>query len=189
MNDQDRNALARIASASPCVYLPGTDQERTCKLCLALIDEARDALGLQRWPAEFGTLVVEVVPPAAEVLPRGALPPSDLRPFDIEVAAGYQIVQGKTFSRYTMQRHYRKIRLGWRKVSGVMATDAKEALCLYLGKQPWQRMPGNVRAVPWRSKSAAGPSAPKAARVVSPKCHPTHQPLLPATPTSRTEDA
>ena len=44
-------ALSQIASASPCVYKPGTPQERTCVLCETFINEARIALGFERWPA------------------------------------------------------------------------------------------------------------------------------------------
>ena len=50
-------ALVCIASASPCLTNPGTPQERGCKLCEALINEARDALGFQRWPAVPATPV------------------------------------------------------------------------------------------------------------------------------------
>jgi DNA gyrase/topoisomerase IV subunit A len=45
-------ALHQIASASPCVSLPGTEHERACVFCRTLIDVARDALGRERWPAE-----------------------------------------------------------------------------------------------------------------------------------------
>jgi hypothetical protein len=51
MSDELRKALSQIASASPCVYRPGTPQERTCVLCETFINEARDALGFERWPA------------------------------------------------------------------------------------------------------------------------------------------
>ena len=45
-------ALHQIATASPCVYHPGTERERTCVLCETFINVARDALGRERWPAE-----------------------------------------------------------------------------------------------------------------------------------------
>ena len=57
MNNNE--ALTRIASASPCLSNPATPQERGCKLCEALINEARDALGFQRWPAVPATPVDE----------------------------------------------------------------------------------------------------------------------------------
>jgi hypothetical protein len=52
---RQRKVLSDIASASPCVYKPGTPQERTCVLCETFINEARDALGFERWPAIPGT--------------------------------------------------------------------------------------------------------------------------------------
>lgn len=43
--------LMRISSASPKMDNPGTPQQRNCCLCHAMIDEARDTLGFQRYPA------------------------------------------------------------------------------------------------------------------------------------------
>ncbi len=57
MTDPVRLALERIASTSPRLIGPCLPTEHGCALCLALIDEARDALGWQRWPAVPGTLV------------------------------------------------------------------------------------------------------------------------------------
>lgn len=48
-------ALSVIASGSPAVAEPGTPQARSCALCLAHIDHARDALGFEHWPATPGT--------------------------------------------------------------------------------------------------------------------------------------
>lgn len=51
-----RAALERIASTSPRAWRRhncGPDER--CLHCLALIDEARDALGWARWPAATGT--------------------------------------------------------------------------------------------------------------------------------------
>ncbi len=47
-----REALHQIATASPCVFHPGTESERRCVLCETFINVARDALGRERWPAE-----------------------------------------------------------------------------------------------------------------------------------------
>ena len=46
----DDAAARDIASGSPAVTQPGTPHERTCPLCLAHINHARDALGFKRWP-------------------------------------------------------------------------------------------------------------------------------------------
>ncbi len=48
-------ALSDIASGSPAVTHPGTENERQCSLCLAHINHARDAMGYDRWPAVPGT--------------------------------------------------------------------------------------------------------------------------------------
>jgi hypothetical protein len=55
MSEELRKTLSQIASASPCIYQPGTPQERTCVLCETFINEARDVLGHERWPAIPGT--------------------------------------------------------------------------------------------------------------------------------------
>jgi hypothetical protein len=54
--ERDRlwKTLSDIASGSPCMLDPGTATERTCKLCEAHINHARDALGFERWPAVPG---------------------------------------------------------------------------------------------------------------------------------------
>ena len=44
-------ALDTISSASPAMREPGTTREQSCALCHALIDEARNVLGYERWPA------------------------------------------------------------------------------------------------------------------------------------------
>lgn len=43
--------LMRISSASPKMDNPGTPEQRNCCLCHAMIDEARDTLGYERYPA------------------------------------------------------------------------------------------------------------------------------------------
>lgn len=57
-----RAALSTIASTSPCVLRPGSEDQHSCKMCLALINEARDALGYQRWPAIPATLTEKKEP-------------------------------------------------------------------------------------------------------------------------------
>ena len=67
-------ALHQIASASPCVSHPGTEQERSCMFCRTLIDVARDALGRERWPAEsVRDDLLEKVIWEAHNLPMGTL--------------------------------------------------------------------------------------------------------------------
>ena len=46
-----KGALSMIASCSPRVYNAGGDNQGHCKLCEAMINEARDARGEERWPA------------------------------------------------------------------------------------------------------------------------------------------
>jgi hypothetical protein len=72
---------------------------------------------------------------------------SGLRPFDIEECTGRRVILTGGYSRRTMQRTYRTEPAGWRKVSGVMAADAREALSLFDGDRR-----KTYRAVPWRSK-------------------------------------
>ena len=55
MTDPLRAALEIIASASPTLTTDRTG-ERRCAMCRALIDEARDALGYERWPAMAKTV-------------------------------------------------------------------------------------------------------------------------------------
>ena len=48
---QIESTLDIISTASPAISQFGGTQPRTCKLCQAIIDEARDALGYERCPA------------------------------------------------------------------------------------------------------------------------------------------
>ena len=42
--------LHHISTCSPCINDAGSARERSCKLCLTFIDEARDHFGYQHYP-------------------------------------------------------------------------------------------------------------------------------------------
>lgn len=56
-NNDKVKVLHHIASCSPCVFDAGTEKERSCKLCLTFIDEARAAFNYQPCPAVPHTLI------------------------------------------------------------------------------------------------------------------------------------
>ena len=51
MTTKEETALSMIASCSPRVYNAGGDDQGHCKLCEAMINEARQALGEELWPS------------------------------------------------------------------------------------------------------------------------------------------
>lgn len=77
----------------------------------------------------------------------GAIVAHKLLPFDIEVASGY--TYHTKFARFNIICSKRRI--GWRKITGVMAENADEALELYKQGKSFTR--GSVRAIPWKPQS------------------------------------